>query len=501
MKKNIVSLLALRSLKICISVFTLALSAKYFGIEFDRDVWLLSFSFITVLDSALWGPINETFRAKFVFLKEEEGAAHAIRKTRALLLFTLIVCISIVFLIYVFSYEIVGLLAPKYSISQLEKLSKMLMLLAPCFLFTQFSQILISILNANGVFFIPEVAGFLTSGINIILIVILAPIIGIYSLLIANYIGIGVLLALICYNIRRVSPQVISFSDLPQIKLAVPFVIFALPFFLPYFFSQGNIVVEKSLAATIGTGYVSIIDYSRKFIDILFPVFSSVLQAILVPALALSFRKKDESKFVTDYLQIYRLLLLALTLVVSVFTVCSSSIVNILYDRGNISDSTLIEISSLSRYYMWSFVSSFFFIFIGLGLLSTDRGKKYAIVGCFVQMIQLIINLTLVNVIGIKILPFSLLICQGLGGVILLYYFPYKRVALIRSTLKYVSLLVAISLLLWVTKGFFGVPANDLLYIVEITVLAVSVTLLAIFVFKLEERYWLRNIVYRLCGK
>lgn len=65
LRKTTLSLFILRLLRICLSVITLAVSAKYFGVSIERDVWVLTTAFISALGAAVWGPINERCMAEY----------------------------------------------------------------------------------------------------------------------------------------------------------------------------------------------------------------------------------------------------------------------------------------------------------------------------------------------------------------------------------------------------------------------------------------------------
>ena len=68
----------------------------------ERDVWLLVLAFITTINLAVWGPINETFRTKFIFLREKEGEVEALRRTASLLSFIVLgtILVSLVILLF-----------------------------------------------------------------------------------------------------------------------------------------------------------------------------------------------------------------------------------------------------------------------------------------------------------------------------------------------------------------------------------------------------------------
>ena len=72
-KKIASGLFVLRLFRMSLSMVSLILSAKFFGVSMERDMWVLVTAFIMTLGSALWGPVNETFRAKFIFISESDG--------------------------------------------------------------------------------------------------------------------------------------------------------------------------------------------------------------------------------------------------------------------------------------------------------------------------------------------------------------------------------------------------------------------------------------------
>src|SRR5690606_38063628 len=202
-------------------------------VNMDRDLWVLALTFATLLDLALWGTSNETFRAIFIFIRAAQGLQIAMERTRSLLIFTFFVCFLFVLLIVVFRFQLAGYLAPSYHDLQLNTLAEMLLIISPIFLINQMIQIGIRVLNAFNVFFIPEVASFITSIISILLIIFLAPVIGIGSLAVSYYIGVLLLLLLVLLQLKKQRIDVgIRLRDLQSLNFS-GFLIYAAPFFLP----------------------------------------------------------------------------------------------------------------------------------------------------------------------------------------------------------------------------------------------------------------------------
>lgn len=419
-----------------LGILTLSISARYFGLSIDRDEWVLAMGFILVLDTAIWGPINETFRAKFVFLQHEIGNEASLAKAKSMFSFINFVTAILVVIILVYPRILTKVIAPNYSEAQLVHLTTMILILTPSFLFNQICQFLTSVLNAYNTFYVPEITGLVTSILNIVLIITLAPIIGIYSLALGYYAGILLLLTLLVLRLKKLNIAVIGnpFKFKPSdIK---PFVLFSLPFFLPYFLGQFNTVVEKSIASTLNVGTVSMIDYARKFPESVITVLTSIFTTMLLPTLSSMSAKEDRDGFLFEFKSMYQLSFLIMTFLVSLFSACPSAVINLLYNKGSIGISGLTQISNLCMLYCWAALVVFLYIIFGIALLSSGKGKTYAFFGSIAQVIMIGLNFSMVKILGVYTFPLSLLISHLAVAVILFTKFPIKGNKLIATTIK-----------------------------------------------------------------
>lgn len=471
-----------------IGIINLSLTAKYFGVSFGKDLWILSLTLALFLDSIIWGPINETFRAKFIFLKGEYGELEALNKTKSLLFFTLLISSAVVGLVIVYPNILAKIVAPTYQGAQFDELVRMVRFIAPVLLINQLTAIGISILNAYESFFIPEISGFISSVINLVLIIFLAPLIGIYSLLVAYYLGIIILLCMIIFQINKLEISIFKGYNNVSINDFIVFFLFALPFFFPYFFGQISSLLEKTLASSLGIGNVSLLDYSRRFTDILISTLTSVLITMLVPVLSRNFIEKKPKDFVFNFMQLYQLGLLFITFVIALFTVCSQSVVDLFYKRGLISNKILSEISELTMYYSWSTLSVFIYTVFGLVLLSSGSSKKYAFFGVIAQGISILLNVIFFKKVGIYIFPISFFVSHLFAGAIMFFYFPYKSKALYLITLKYFSVLLITSITLLCINRFFFHFSNPFINITFNCFLIFIIMLFMVVLFRLEEK-------------
>lgn len=496
MKKKSGLLFIIRIVKLLVGILNLSLTAKYFGVSLEKDVWLLALSVVLFLDMAIWGPINETFRSKFIFLRGEEGENEALQKTKSLLIFSLIISICLVCLIFIYPQFLAKIIAPTYSGLQYGKLIKMILIAAPILLITQLSAIATSILNAYESFFVPEITGFATSIINLFLLIFLAPYIGINSLVLSYYIGALLLLILLILQIKKLKISIFSYSNIKFNDFKI-FFIFALPFFLPYSFGQISAVLEKTLVSTLGIGYVSALDYSRKFTDIFTNVLTSVLVTMLVPVLSSKFIEKKTREFIASFMEILQLGLLLLSFVIPVFTSCSLSFVFIFFNKGKIPSNMLFQISELTIYYSWSILAVFIYVIFGMALLSSNRSKKYALLGVCAQVISIVINLIFISTVGIYIFPISLFISHFISGLIMGHHFPYKSKKLILVFFKYIGILVLTTVIVFFVNKMFDNNIDPFLHIISNLIFIAILILGSLYLFNLDEK----KIVYKYIMK
>ena len=56
-----------RAVGLLVSIMSVTVTAKFFGVSIEKDCWILALALTTTIVQAVWGPLNEIFRAKFIF--------------------------------------------------------------------------------------------------------------------------------------------------------------------------------------------------------------------------------------------------------------------------------------------------------------------------------------------------------------------------------------------------------------------------------------------------
>ncbi len=444
--KTTIYLFTLKIVGLLLSMATLGLTAKFFGISEARDIWLLITALLTSTLALLFGPLNETFRAKFTSLKESETIQKVEIRIRSLLGFYLVIsCVALCFF-YIYPSFFKEIIAP--GIENQEAFVAFLYVMAPSILITQTSNLYIGILNAHDIFYIPEIMASISTALNFGLVYFLANHIGIYSLIISQYISLLILLSILIYFLSKknikVTPILIFKWD--NIK---PFIIYSLPFFLPYIIGQLSNIVEKNLSNTLGEGIVSSLDYSKKFMSILQSILASVLASLMVTDLTKYFVNKNTDMFEQNLKKYTQFLLIILCFGVSFLVGASSPISNFFFLKGEMTPADINFIARLMILYGFSFIGVSLYVFSGVLLLAQNKGKFYAIIGMCTQLGLIILYVSFYKSLGAYIFPIALGSTHLLASCFLLNHaqFSNKKKYGLRIVLVVLFILLVSSLL------------------------------------------------------
>lgn len=492
MRKLSTVLLIFKILKIPLVVLQMAIIAKYFGVTLDRDIWILSLSLVTVIDTAVWGPVVETFRAKFIFLKEELGEVECLNYTSSFLAYMFLFSFLVSVFLFLFSNDFARIMAPNYDNFKIEYLSRIIRLCIPFLLFNQITMVLISVLNSYDIFKAPEISSFVSVIANSLIIIFTAEYIGIYSLFLGHLFSLLLLLFFIVNEIKKNGINLFGRKWRLQINGFATFFAFALPFFATYFFYNFNLFYEKKLVTLLSIGAVSILDYGSKIPFILNGITTSLTLSIFLPIVTKSYVSKHEIEF-NKHVKVYfsnGILLIAFTL--NLFAINATEFIKILYYFSDFNQKTYNEIALVSILYTFYILFYFTYLVFGTVLLSTENRKKYVLIGVFTQFLIFILYKFLFNNLGILTFPLSNIVAYLVSTIFLYYNYPFKN-DLMRQTRKYFIVIFFSSLLVFFVK-YFVIIENIYFSLIFMTLLTTVAYGISSVLLKLDEVKLIINI-------
>lgn len=406
--------------KVLASILVVILSAKYFGTSEERDAWVLGGTIVSVTVQLIFGPINETFRVKYIHLREEESKEIVNEHSFHLISLITIVCVVISVAVFCWPDIITHLFAPGFSVSQNIVLTKMIKILIPSLIVMQLVNIWGSMLNAYGSFFIPDIFSFISVVLNIILIVFLSPFIGIYSLVLSSYIS-SLLLLIFIYRELKIKFYYKFKVVFPKKTMFGPFLIFALPFYINYIFSQSDTIVEKALISNMMQGSVSIIDYAKRFSDMSLAMIMSLITTVLTPILAYAHSKHGEEVLIDETQKYFRMMTLIILPLVIIFIVLPNEIVTVLLARGAFSSKNIPITADLLRMYSFGILFSSIYIIYSQVLIAKKKIYVFSIILISLYIVKMLLNYLFYKQFGLIIFPVSWGITYFLLGTIFMF--------------------------------------------------------------------------------
>lgn len=502
MHKNVIFLMILKLIRLPLSIIYLTLIAKKFGVTTSYDIWILASSAIGVLTLAVWGPINDVFRAKFNIIREEVSEKYAINSTASLVFYMFIISCIVGLVLLVYPQLLGNVIAPNLLSSSKSNLESLIRLLIPLFLISQFCNILSIILNSYEIFYIPEIVGFIVQITNIILVYFFADSLGTLILVVSIYFSNLLLASLLFREIRKLKiiNLVSNVSDFSGFKI---FFIYAMPLYIPYFIGQLNTLIEKNLANSLNVGTISIIDFSRRIPDLILGVICSVVSIILMPLISKSFATKKLDQFDRYVMDIYGMGIICLGVSTSTFFMIGDSIVKFLFSSKQISVNDQDNILLMTQLYSLSSISIFFYVIFGTVLIAISKNKVNAYLGALAQIFVIVLNFLLVKQYGKIIFPLSVMTSHLIVGLLMLYYYPTSIKRFIVNTVKYILIfllinLAGINLLKIITLRLDIIDSSSLNFFILLFVVEIYLILSLIFVsriLKTSEYILLSNYI------
>lgn len=443
----------LKSIRAVLTIYSVILSAKFFGASLDRDAWVLAGSAITILTQIMFGPINEIFRTKFIHIKADEGEEKALLATRSLIYGVVAFSLIATVLFEIYPDVLSGLFAPGFKGEERETLSQMIRWMMPILLLNEVTLLLIAVLNAYHSYFIPDMYSLFSLIINIVCILVLVPYIGIYSLIVSNYIGTAILLGILVSAVFKANTDLLAWTR-PRWILIYPFIVTSFPFYLSYIAGNVQMTLERMLSTYLGVGNVSVLDYSRKFIDMPVSVIIGVITTVLAPTLAEFFVGNKLGELHREVIKFMRMLIMGLIPFVVLFSVCSRELVELLLVRGSFRREFIDVTAHSLSIFCFGAIGYIIYALGAQSMIAQNRASTYAVAGTLAMTFSIALNLTLFKIIGLAVFPLSWGLSLLLAGLYMIFYQTAQKTDLLTELCKMLGLMLLITVVGYAAKRF-----------------------------------------------
>ncbi len=471
--------------------------AYFFGTTLERDAYFVAISVAIYISSIFVGSFGIIFLPKVVEVIKEEGkVAGAFISTTILSVFIILVLLMLFCII--FSTQIIQIVAPGYSVSEMTFTIRLLIIVLPSIIFTVLSNMLGSLYQIKHKFIRPAIAPILTTVVSLLFVVILESKFGIISLAVGYLLGTIVstvfLLPILDSYDFKFSFDFKKANFISYIKVLMPLLLMGIVF-------RSTQVIERMIASNLNQGSISYLGYSRQIFTVLGMVGSSGIVISTYPAMSKLWSEKRVAECSNLFYRIIRITLL-ISIPISISIILFGNLfIKIIFERGAFTSNDTMHVSMAMT---WSVGA---FIFQGLGgvVAKVFYITNKTILASIISTVELVIYFSLCVILSQHYsyvgLALSLSISTMLNVVFSIYYinkniFKTKMLVLFSEIIK-ITVASVLSLLISYYMYFHIVVIDSITFLLVCLFMSFLTFIYLGNVLNIEELVKLRSLLLK----
>ncbi|MGA9774281.1 MAG: lipid II flippase MurJ [Blastocatellia bacterium] len=374
--------------------------AHQFGVGDALDAFLIAFLLPSVAVNIVAGSFNAALIPTYIQVREQEGkeAAHKLFSSVMVWSAALLLALSIV--MGLAAPWALGILGSGFSAEKLALTNKLFLILLPVLPLSGLFLTWAAVLNAGERFALVAITPAMTPLAVMIMISAFGSTWGIYSAAIAMLVGIAIEGFLLAAGLRRqgISPvprwHGLSASTKQVMKQYAPMIAAGV-------LMNGTGLVDQAMAAMLGAGSVSVLNYGNKMTAAILGIGSIALSTAVLPQFSRMVAACDWSG-VRHTLKTYlRLVLMATVPLALIFVLASRFLVGLLFERGLFTATDTGHVAPVQSLYMFQlpfYITGMLFV----RLLSALKANYILMLGtCLSFALNIVLDYVLMNWIGV----------------------------------------------------------------------------------------------------
>lgn len=398
--------------------------ATFYGTGEYADVFLLTLNIPSLIIAVVGTAIATIYVPIYFKTKEKSGEEGSLRFTNNMINIVLVFSIIVCILGLIFTGNIIEILAVGFEGEKFNLAVKFTKIMFSGVIFLSISKIVSSYLQVNDNFVIPGLVG-LPYNIIIITAIVLSTKTSI------EIMAIGALLGMASQMLFQIPAAIKKkYRYMPYFNLKdeniKEMIVLMMPILIGVAIGQINIMVDKTLASTLGDGPLSALNYANKLNDFVMALFVTSIVTVIYPKLAQMTQNENRERFIdTIVTSANSIVLLVLPITVGAI-VLAEPIVRILFERGAFnSESTEMTYNAL-RFYSLGLVAMGLRDVLIRVFYSLSDTKTPMINGSIALIINIVLNFILIKPFGYKGLAVSTSIASIIT-IILMFYTLKKK--------------------------------------------------------------------------
>jgi putative peptidoglycan lipid II flippase len=325
--------------------------ARQFGTGDGLDAFLIAFLLPSVAINVVAGSFNAALIPTYIQVREREGKEQAQRLLSSVLVWSAALLIVVSVLMALASPFALPVLGSGFSAEKLALTRKLFFILLPVLPLSGLFVNWAAVLNAGERFALAATTPVMTPLAMMIIISAFGGSLGIYAAAIAMIVGTITEGACLAMGLRRQ-----GISPIPRWHGFSPATRQVMRQYAPMIASgllmNGTIIIDQAMAAMLGPGSVSILNYGNRMSAAVIAVGTMAISTAFLPHFSRMAAACDWNG-VRHTLKIYTRLIMITSVPVTLVLIASSDLlVSLLFERGAFTATNTIEVASVQRLYV-----------------------------------------------------------------------------------------------------------------------------------------------------
>lgn len=379
--------------------------AFVFGTSDALDAFLIAFVLPAFVIELIGGSLNGALIPTYIQVREHEGPAAAQRLFSAIMLVTLVMAFVGIVMLGLISGIVLPVLASGFTAHKLALTEKLYLLLLPTLLFCGVGTIWKAVLNAGERFAVAAISPIVTPMLIVSLWVAMQRDGGIVVLALATVAGLGLETAWVGWELRKrglnLGPR--WYGITPAVKQVFRQYV---PAVSASFLMGSTAMVAQAIAAMLGPGSVSALNYGSKATTLLLSVGSMAVGTAVLPHFSRMVATGD-SPGVRHTLLTYTKVILVVTIpITAALMYWSEPLVRLFLERGAFTGQDTNLVSQVQSLYLLQ-VPVYVLGMLCVRLISSFRANHILLWGTLINlMVSIVLNYllaTMFQVAGIAL--------------------------------------------------------------------------------------------------
>ena len=374
--------------------------ANQFGTGDVLDAFLIAFLLPSFAINVVMGSFNAALIPTFIHVRENEGLEKAQQLFSSVTVWNTIVLVIVSVLLAMASSFILPILGSGFSPEKQALTRSIFFVLLPILAISGLGITWAAVLNASDRFALVAISPMIKPIVTVALLVVMSKIWGIYALAAGTVGGVVLEAGLLAWGVRRR-----GFHLLPRWHGLTPPMKKVINQYLPMvagaFFMSSTSLVDQSMAAMLGAGSVSTLNYGGKVLTLILGIGSVSLGTAVFPHFSRMVAASDWAGIrytLKTYTYLILLVTIPLTLILVFF---SESLVRFFFERGAFTSADTWRVSQVQALFLLQVP----FYFLGILMVRLISSLKMNRILMQAAIINLFLKIT-----------FNYLLMQRLGA-------------------------------------------------------------------------------------